>query len=190
MQDGDLVLIDAGCEFDYYASDVTRTFPVNGRFSAEQRAIYDNVLEAHEAALECIVPGRHWNDAHEAALKVITGGLKRIGLLQGRVSKLIRDGDYRRFFMHRTGHWLGMDVHDVGDYKISETWRLLEPGMVMTVEPGIYIAEDSAGVPKRWRGIGIRIEDDVLVTKTGHEVLTRDLPRAAEEIEALVGGHG
>lgn len=190
MQDGDLVLIDAGCEFDYYASDVTRTFPVNGRFTDEQRTIYDIVLEAHTAALECIAPGRHWNEAHEAALKVITRGLCRVGLLQGRLPKLIRDGDYRRFFMHRTGHWLGMDVHDVGDYKVSEHWRMLEPGMVMTVEPGIYIAEEGRGVPKRWRGIGIRIEDDVLVTKTGNEVLTRDLPRAPEEIEAMVGIHG
>jgi Xaa-Pro aminopeptidase len=190
MQDGDLVLIDAGCEYDYYASDVTRTFPVNGRFTAEQRTIYDIVLEAHDAALECIAPGRHWNEAHDAALKVITRGLKRVGLLQGRLPKLIRDGDYRRFFMHRTGHWLGMDVHDVGDYKVSEHWRMLEPGMVMTVEPGIYIAEDDRSVPKPWRGIGIRIEDDVLVTRTGCDVLTRDLPWAAEEIEAMVGIHG
>jgi Xaa-Pro aminopeptidase len=190
MQDGDLVLMDAGCEFEYYASDVTRTFPVNGRFTAEQRAIYDIVLDAHTAALACIAPGHHWNDAHEAAVKVITRGLQRVGLLQGRLPNLIRDGEYRQFFMHRTGHWLGMDVHDVGDYKISDTWRMLEPGMVMTVEPGIYIAEDSRSVPKRWRGIGIRIEDDVLVTKDGCEVLTGDLPRAPEEIEAMVGIYG
>ena len=187
MKDGDLVLIDAGCEYDYYASDVTRTFPVNGRFTDEQRAIYDIVLEAHGAALASITPGRHWNEPHDAAVKAITRGLQRIGLLKGRLPALIRNGAYRRFFMHRTGHWLGMDVHDVGDYKVSGHWRMLEPGMIMTVEPGIYIAEDSRGVPKRWRGIGIRIEDDVLVTRDGYEILTGDLPTAPEEIEALVG---
>ena len=187
MEDGDLVLIDAGCEYDYYASDVTRTFPVNGRFTEEQRAIYDIVLEAHDAALASIAPERHWNEAHDAAVRVITRGLRRIGLLKGRLPTLISSGAYRQFFMHRTGHWLGMDVHDVGDYKVSGHWRMLEPGMVMTVEPGIYIAEDSRSVPKRWRGIGIRIEDDVLVTREGHEVLTRDLPRTPEEIEAMVG---
>lgn len=187
MQDGDLVLIDIGCEYDYYASDVTRTLPVNGKFSAEQRAIYDIVFKAHEAALECIAPGRHWNEPHEAAVKAITRGLKQIGLLKGSLPALIRDGAYRKFFMHRTGHWLGMDVHDVGDYKIAEHWRELEPGMVMTVEPGIYIASPSKGVPKRWWGIGVRIEDDVLVTRNGHDVLTKDLPRDADSIESLVG---
>jgi len=187
MQDGELVLVDAGCEFDYYASDVTRTYPVNGRFTTEQRQVYDIVLAAHQAALECIGPGRHWNEAHEAAVKAITSGLQKIGLLKGRLPTLIREEAYRPFFMHRTGHWLGMDVHDVGDYKVADHWRLLEPGMVMTVEPGIYIAEHSRGVPKRWWGIGIRIEDDVLVTRDGHEVLTRHLPREPEEVEALVG---
>jgi Xaa-Pro aminopeptidase len=187
MQDGELVLLDAGCEYDYYASDITRTFPVNGRFSEEQRTVYEIVLEAHDAAVECIAPGRHWNEAHDAAVKAITRGLRRIGLLNGRLPALIRDGACRPFFMHRTGHWLGMDVHDVGDYKVSEQWRMLEAGMVMTVEPGIYIAENSRGVPKRWRGIGIRIEDDVLVTKDGCEVLTRDLPRGPDEVEAMVG---
>jgi len=185
--DGDLVLIDIGCEYDYYASDVTRTFPANGRFSEAQREIYEIVLEAHAAALECVAPGRHWNDPHEAAVKVITRGLRSIGLLEGRLPNLIRDGAYRPYFMHRTGHWLGLDVHDVGDYKVSDHWRLLEPGMTLTVEPGIYIAPGARGVPKRWQGIGVRIEDDVVVTKDGHEVLTRDLPRGVEEIEALVG---
>jgi Xaa-Pro aminopeptidase len=187
MADGDLVLVDIGCEHDYYASDVTRTFPVNGRFSDAQRAVYEIVLAAHQAALEHIAPGSHWNEAHNAAVKVITLGLRRIGLIKGNLTSLIKKQAYQRFFMHRTGHWLGMDVHDVGDYKVSDQWRLLEPGMVMTVEPGVYIADRSRGVPKRWWGIGVRIEDDVLVTRDGHEVLTRDLPRQPDEIESLVG---
>lgn len=187
IEDGDLVLADIGCEYDYYASDVTRTFPANGRFSDEQRAIYEIVLDAHAAALEYVAPGFHWNEPHEAAVKAVTRGLRSIGLLEGRLPNLIRDGAYRRFFMHRTGHWLGLDVHDVGDYKVSDHWRLLERGMVMTVEPGIYIAPGSRGIAKRWWGIGVRIEDDVAVTANGHEVLTRDLPRGIDEIEALVG---
>lgn len=187
MQDGDLVLIDIGCEYQNVASDVTRTIPVNGKFSTEQRALYDVVLEAQEAALAMVAPGRHWNEPHEAAVRVITRGLRDLGLLKGRLATLIRDGAYQRFFMHRTGHWLGMDVHDVGDYKVSGHWRLLEPGMVLTVEPGIYIPERSRGVAKRWQGIGIRIEDDVVVTRDGHDVLTKDLPRMAEDIETLVG---
>ncbi len=187
IEDGDLVLIDIGCEYDHYASDVTRTFPANGRFTAEQRAIYEIVFAAHTAAIECIAPGRHWNDPHDAAVKVVTRGLRDIGLLKGRLPTLIRDGAYRQFFMHRTGHWLGLDVHDVGDYKVSGQWRLLEPGMTLTVEPGIYIASGNRNVPRRWRGIGVRIEDDVLVTKDGCDVLTRDLPRSADEIEAMVG---
>jgi Xaa-Pro aminopeptidase len=187
IEDGDLVLVDVGCEYDYYASDVTRTFPANGRFSDAQRAIYEIVLDAHSAALEYIAPGCHWNESHEAAVKAVTLGLRKLGLLEGRLPNLIRDGAYRRFFMHRTGHWLGLDVHDVGDYKVADHWRLLEPGMVMTVEPGIYIAPGSRGVAKRWWGIGVRIEDDVAVTSSGHEILTRDLPRGVDEIEALVG---
>ncbi len=187
IEDGDLVLIDIGCEYDYYASDVTRTFPANGRFSDAQREIYEIVLEAHGAALARIAPGHHWNEPHEAAVKAITRGLRAIGLLKGRLPTLIRDGAYRRFFMHRTGHWLGLDVHDVGDYKVSDHWRQLEPGMSLTVEPGLYIAPGSRGVPKRFRGIGVRIEDDVVVTRDGHEVLTQDLPRNVEEVEALVG---
>ncbi|MFQ5634187.1 MAG: aminopeptidase P N-terminal domain-containing protein [Gammaproteobacteria bacterium] len=187
IRDGDLVLVDIGCEFDCYASDVTRTFPANGRFTEAQKAIYEIVLDAHAAALECIAPGRHWNEPHDAAVKAITRGLRGIGLLEGRLPNLIRDGAYRQFFMHRTGHWLGLDVHDVGDYKVSDHWRLLEPGMTMTVEPGIYIAPGSKGVPRRWQGIGVRIEDDVVVTRDGHDVLTRDLPRGVAEVEAMVG---
>jgi Xaa-Pro aminopeptidase len=187
IEDGDLVLIDIGCEYEHYASDVTRTFPANGRFTEEQRAIYEIVLAAHTAALECIAPGRHWNDPHDVAVKVVTRGLRDIGLLKGRLPTLIRDGAYRQFFMHRTGHWLGLDVHDVGDYKVSGQWRLFEPGMTLTVEPGIYIASGNRNVPRRWWGIGVRIEDDVLVTKDGCEVLTRDLPRSADEVEAMVG---
>ncbi len=190
MRDGELVLVDAGCEYDYYASDVTRTYPVNGRFTPEQRTIYDIVLEAHGMALQAIAPGRHWNEAHDAAVQVVTRGLQNLGFLKGSLPTLIRDGAYRRFFMHRTGHWLGMDVHDVGDYKVAEHWRMLEPGMVMTVEPGIYIAENSRGVPKCWHGIGVRIEDDILVTRDGYEILSRNLPRAPEEVEAMVGHHG
>jgi Xaa-Pro aminopeptidase len=187
MADGELVLVDIGCEHDYYASDVTRTYPVNGRFTDAQRTIYEIVLAAHQAALEHIAPGRHWNEPHDAAVKAITLGLRRIGLLKGNLTSLIKKKAYQRFFMHRTGHWLGMDVHDVGDYKVSDQWRLLEPGMVMTVEPGVYIADRSRGVPKRWWGIGVRIEDDVLVTRDGNEILTRDLPREPDEIESLVG---
>lgn len=186
LSDGDLVLADVGCEFDYYASDVTRTWPVNGRFSPEQRALYELVLEAHAAAIREIRPGLHWNDPHEAAVRVITRGLVEMGLLKGEVRRLIAEGSYRRFFMHRTGHWLGMDVHDVGDYKIADNWRLLEPGMVMTVEPGIYVPE-SRSIPRRWRGIGIRIEDDVLVTREGHEVLTAALPVQPDALESLIG---
>ncbi len=187
MHTGDLLLVDAGCEYDCYASDVTRTYPVDGRFSPAQRAIYDIVLEAHGAALKATRPGNHWNDPHDAAVRVIARGLRRLGLLEGSVAAIIRSGAYRQFFMHRTGHWLGMDVHDVGDYKVGDQWRVLEPGMVLTVEPGIYIPAGTGGVPRRWRGIGVRIEDDVLVTRDGQEMLTSALPRKAEEIEALVG---
>jgi Xaa-Pro aminopeptidase len=185
LKDGDLLLIDAGCEYDYYASDVTRTLPVNGRFSAEQRAIYEIVLEAQLAAIERTCKGNHWNDPHDAAVRVITRGLRKLGLLDGSVPKLIRDGAYREFFMHRTGHWLGMDVHDVGDYRVDDEWRLLEPGMVTTVEPGIYISARSR-VAARWRNIGIRIEDDVAVTREGPDVLSRDLAKDPDEIEKLM----
>ncbi|WP_437270227.1 Xaa-Pro aminopeptidase [Stutzerimonas balearica] len=186
LKDGDLVLIDAGCEIDCYASDITRTFPVNGRFSAEQKAIYELVLAANEEAFKHIAPGRHWNEAHEATVRVITAGLVELGLLQGEVDALIASEAYKPFYMHRAGHWLGMDVHDVGDYKVGGVWRELEPGMCMTVEPGIYIAADNQNVERSWRGIGVRIEDDVVVTKTGCQVLTGGVPKRVEEIEALM----
>ncbi len=158
------MLIDAGCEIDCYASDITRTFPVSGKFSPEQKAIYELVLAAQEAAFNEIAPGKHWNEAHEATVRVITAGLVELGLLEGAVDELIAAEAYKPFYMHRAGHWLGMDVHDVGDYKVGGEWRVLEPGMAMTVEPGIYIAVDNAEVASDWRGIGVRIEDDVVVT--------------------------
>ncbi len=186
LKNGDLVLIDAGCELDYYAADITRTFPVNGKFSPEQKALYEICLQAQlEAIAEC-KPGKHWNDPHEATVRVITAGLVKIGLLEGDVDELIKSEAYKEFYMHRAGHWLGMDVHDVGDYKVGGEWRVLEPGMVMTVEPGIYVAPDNERVAKKWRGIGIRIEDDVVITKDGNEVLTKDVPKTVAEIEALM----
>jgi Xaa-Pro aminopeptidase len=187
LKDGDLLLIDAGCELDYYASDITRTFPVNGRFSPEQRAVYEVVLEAQTAAIEKIVTGNHWNDPHDAAVRVITKGLRKLGLLDGTLPKLVKDGAYRQFYMHRTGHWLGMDVHDVGDYKVGDEWRVLEHGMVMTVEPGIYIP-NKRNVPKAFRNIGIRIEDDVAVTSKGPDVLSKGLEKDPDDIEALMQG--
>jgi Xaa-Pro aminopeptidase len=186
LRSGDLLLIDAGCEVDCYASDITRTFPINGRFSPEQRALYDIVLEANLAAIERVKPGNHWNEPHEAAVRAITQGLIRVGLLKGKVAKLEESGAYRKFFMHRTGHWLGMDVHDVGDYKIGNEWRVFEPGMALTIEPGIYVAPGTPGVPRKYHGIGIRIEDDVVVTRDGCEVLTNGVPKAPLEIERLM----
>ncbi len=188
LEDGDLVLIDAGCEIDCYASDITRTFPVNGKFSPEQKAIYELVLAANEEAFKHIAPGKHWNEAHEATVRVITAGLVELGLLEGDVEALIAAEAHKAFYMHRAGHWLGLDVHDVGDYKIGGEWRVLEPGMAMTVEPGIYIAADNQDVAGKWRGIGVRIEDDVVVTKTGCEILTSGVPKAVAEIEALMAG--
>ncbi len=186
LKDGDLVLIDAGCEIDCYASDITRTFPVSGRFSTEQKAIYELVLAANEEAFKHIAPGKHWNEAHEATVRVITAGLVELGLLNGDVDELIAAEAYKPFYMHRAGHWLGMDVHDVGDYKVGGEWRVLEPGMAMTVEPGIYIAADNQDVAKKWRGIGVRIEDDVVVTRHGCEILTSGVPKSVAEIEALM----
>jgi len=185
LVDGDLLLIDAGCEYDYYASDVTRTLPVNGRFTPEQRAVYEIVLEAQLAAIDKTVRGNHWNDPHDAAVRIITKGLKKIGLLQGTLAKLIKDLAYREFFMHRTGHWIGMDVHDVGDYKVGDEWRFLEPGMVTTVEPGIYIPASSK-VPAKWRNIGVRIEDDVAVTNNGPDVLSKGLAKEPGDIERMM----
>ena len=186
LKDGDLVLIDAGCELDFYASDITRTFPVSGKYSEPQRLLYQLVLDSQLAAIEEVKPGNHWNDPHVAAVKVRTEGLVKLGLLDGDVDSLIKDETYKVFYMHRTGHWLGMDVHDVGEYKVGDEWRVLEPGMVMTVEPGLYIAPDCETVDPKWRGIGIRIEDDVIVTKSGHEVMTSGVPKSVEEIEALM----
>lgn len=186
LRDGDLVLVDAGCEFEHYAADVTRTFPVNGRFNPEQKAIYELVLEAHAAAIEQVAPGNHWNQPHDASVRVITAGLIRLGLLDGEVDELIATEAYREFYMHRVGHWLGLDVHDVGDYRVGDEWRLLEPGMVMTIEPGIYISPHNKDVARKWRGIGVRIEDDVLITRDGCEVLTAAAPRTVAEIEATM----
>ena len=185
LADGDLLLIDAGCELDYYASDITRTIPVSGKFSPEQRAVYEIVLEAQLAAIEKTRTDSHWNEPHDAAVKVVTRGLKKIGLLDGTLARLIKDGAYREYFMHRTGHWLGMDVHDVGDYKVGDEWRLLESGMVTTVEPGIYIPA-SRKVPARWHNIGIRIEDDVAVMNNGPDVLSKGLVKDPDEIESLM----
>jgi len=188
MRDGDLVLIDAGCELEYYASDVSRTFPVNGRFSREQRALYEVVLQAQLAAIAQIKPGNHWNQPHNASVRVITEGLLELGLLRGKVDKLIEREAYREFYMHRVGHWLGLDVHDVGDYRVAGEWRQLEAGMVMTVEPGIYVSPQNSKVARKWRGIGIRVEDDVLVTPGGCEILSAAVPKTVEDIEALMAG--
>ena len=186
VKEGDLVLIDAGCEYDHYASDITRTFPANGRFSPEQKAIYEIVLQAQQAAIAAILPGAAWDEPHNASIKAITSGLVKLGLLKGRVSKLVKSEAYKEFYMHRVGHWIGLDVHDVGDYKIDDKWRLLEPGMVTTIEPGIYIAPDNKRVAKKWRGIGVRIEDDVLVTRTGHRILSTGIPKTVSEIESFM----
>ncbi|MDR9435891.1 MAG: Xaa-Pro aminopeptidase [Thiohalophilus sp.] len=188
LNDGDLLLIDAGAEYDYYAADISRTFPVNGRYSKAQRTLYEIVLEAQYAAIEQVKPGNHWNDPHEAAVKVLTQGLKDVGILKGSLNKLLEDQAYKPYYMHRTGHWLGMDVHDVGDYKVDTEWRVLEPGMTLTIEPGLYISARHSEVAKKWHNTGIRIEDDVLVTKEGCEVLTRDVPKDPDEIEALMAG--
>jgi Xaa-Pro aminopeptidase len=185
LVDGDLLLIDAGAEIDCYAADITRTFPVNGRFTAEQKALYEVVLEAQLAAIASVKPGRCWNDPHDAAVAVLTEGLIDLGLLSGNANERIEDNSYRRFYMHRTGHWLGLDVHDVGDYKINNEWRLLESGMALTVEPGLYIAP-AKDIDLCWHNIGIRIEDDVLVTAKGHEVLTGGAPKLPVEVEALM----
>lgn len=185
LNDKELVLIDAGAEYQGYAADITRTFPVNGKFTAAQKEIYEVVLKAQEAAFAKVKPGNHWNDPHDAAVKELTRGMVDIGLLKGRPAQLIKDSSYMKYYMHRTGHWLGMDVHDVGDYKVDDKWRLFEPGMVLTVEPGLYIPSGIRGA-RRWWGIGVRIEDDLAVTKDGYELLTKGLPRTVDEIEAVM----
>ena len=184
-KDGDLVLVDAGCEYDYYASDITRTFPVNGVFSPAQKEIYGLVLRAQQAAINQVKAGNHWNQPHEAAAKVIAEGLLQLKLLKGTLTSVLEKGSYKRFFPHRTGHWLGMDVHDVGNYKAAGEWRVFEEGMVLTVEPGIYIVE-SKDIPKKWWNIGVRIEDDILVTKDGYEVLSKNCPKTIAEIEEIM----
>jgi Xaa-Pro aminopeptidase len=186
IADGGLILIDAGCELDYYAADITRTFPVNGKFSPEQKALYELVLKAQLAAIEQVKPGNSWNAAHEVAVEVLVTGLLELGLLTGDIEQLIEDESYKVFYMHRTGHWLGMDVHDVGEYRINKEWRSLKEGMVLTIEPGLYIAPDCKDVDPRWRGIGIRIEDDVVVTADGHHILSHKVPKTVAEIEALM----
>lgn len=188
LKEGDLLLIDAGAEIDGYAADITRTFPVNGKYSGEQRAIYELVLASQEAAIEKVRPGNHWNDPHDVAVRVLVDGLRDLKLLNGSSDELVEKGHYKKFYMHRTGHWLGMDVHDVGDYKIDNDWRQMEPGMVTTVEPGLYIAGGDDSIDQRWWNIGVRIEDDVLVTRQGNEVLSKDVPKSVDEIEALMAG--
>jgi Xaa-Pro aminopeptidase len=185
LRDGELLLIDAGCEYQYYASDVTRTFPVHAPFSQLQRELYSIVLDAQLKAIETVKPGVHFDDPHEAALQVLVAGMISVGLLKGSVDEVIAQGSYRRFYMHRTSHWLGMDVHDAGLYRVGGKSRVLEPGMVLTVEPGLYISADDDSVPAHFRGIGIRIEDDVLVTESGHEVLTAQIPKQIPDIECL-----
>ena len=186
LKDGDLVLIDAACEYEFYASDITRTFPVNGKFSPEQKALYNIVLDAQLAAIDATRIGNHYKYPHEVAVKILTQGLVDLGLLSGNVDELVESEAFRQFFMHGTGHWLGMDVHDVGAYKHGEDWRAYEAGMVVTVEPGLYIAPDDETVDAKWRGIGIRIEDDVLVTENGPLVLTKNVVKTVEEIEQLM----
>jgi Xaa-Pro aminopeptidase len=186
LKSGDLLLIDAGAECDHYAADITRTFPVSGRFTEPQKQLYQLVLDAQAAAIAQVKPGLPWHMAHDASVEVLTKGLVSLGLLKGKVSKLIKEEKYKQFYMHRIGHWLGMDVHDVGDYKLDKEWRLLEPGMVLTIEPGLYIPADCQTVDEQWRGIGIRIEDDVLVTEDGYEILTNGVPKTIAEIESIM----
>jgi Xaa-Pro aminopeptidase len=186
IADGDLLLVDAGAEVDCYASDITRTYPANGRWSGEQRAIYELVLAAQHAAIDAIRPGNSWIAPHDAAVRTITKGLVRLGLLKGTADENLKSEAYKRFFMHKTGHWLGLDVHDVGDYRVDGEFRELEPGMVMTVEPGIYVAPDEKSVAAKWRGIGVRIEDDVVVTRAAPRVLTEAVPTDPDAIEQLL----
>lgn len=186
LRNGDLVLIDAGCEWQHYASDVTRTFPVNGRFSAEQKAIYELVLAAQSAVIAQVAPGVRWDALQLTAITIITTGLVKLGILSGKVDRLIEDKAYLPFYMHNIGHWIGLDVHDVGAYKINGEWRTLEPGIVLTVEPGIYISAGEKGVDRKWWNIGVRIEDDVLVTPMGCDVLTAQIPKTVNDIEKIM----
>ena len=186
IQENDLILIDAATEYEYYDSDVTRTIPASGKFSDEQKAVYNIVLEAQLAAIEMVKPGNRYDDFNKKATQVITEGLVKLGLLAGKVDKLIEENEHRKFYMHNAGHWLGLDTHDVGKLKIDGKSRAFEPGMVITVEPGIYIDAETEGVPEKYRNIGIRIEDDVLVTKDGNDILTADIPKRIEDIERIM----
>ena len=186
LKDGDLVLIDAACEYEFYASDITRTFPVNGKFSPEQKALYNIVLNAQLAAIDAVQVGNSYKEPHHVAVEILVQGLLDLGIMQGDLNQIIETESYRQFYMHGTGHWLGMDVHDVGSYKVGEDWRAYEVGMVVTIEPGLYIAPDDETVDAKWRGIGIRIEDDVVVTENGPLVLTKDVVKTVEDIEALM----
>ena len=186
LKDGDLVLIDAACEYQLYASDITRTFPVNGKFSSEQKALYEVVLKAQLAAIDAVRIGNSYKEPHRIAVRILVQGLLDLGLMQGDIEQIIESESFHQFYMHGTGHWLGMDVHDVGSYKIEGEWRAYEEGMTVTVEPGLYIAPDDETVDAKWRGIGIRIEDDVVVTKNGPRVLTAAVVKTVEEIEALM----
>jgi Xaa-Pro aminopeptidase len=188
MASGDLLLVDAGAEYAGYASDITRTWPVSGTYSKEQRALYQCVLDAQAAAMAVARPGKTWIDGHEAAVEVLADGLLSLGLLKGTLKANLASGAYKRFYMHKTGHWIGLDVHDVGEYKVAGDFRELEPGMAFTIEPGLYIAPGSKGVPPKYQGIGIRIEDDVLITKDGCRNLTAGVPKAVDEVEALLAG--
>ena len=181
----DLILIDSGAELDYYAGDISRTFPASGKFSKAQKILYNIVLEAQLAAIDKVQPDNHWNEPHEAAVKVLTRGLRDIGVLKGKLPQLMKDEAYKPYYMHRTGHWLGMDVHDVGEYKVNGEWRLLEPGMVLTVEPGLYLG-NTKKIPRQFRNTGIRIEDDVVVTRNGHEIISDAVPKTVADIEALM----
>ena len=185
MRTGELLLIDAGAEYDFYAADITRTSPIGARFTGLQRSLYEVVLDAQLKAIEAIKPGAHFDDAHEVALRVLVDGMRQLGMLRGSADEIIESGAYRRYYMHRTSHWLGMDVHDVGLYRVDGASRVLEPGMVLTVEPGLYIAPDDDEVADSFRGVGIRIEDDVLVTADGHEVMTAATPKTIADVEAL-----
>ncbi|CAM2853000.1 Xaa-Pro aminopeptidase [Acinetobacter celticus] len=186
LKDGDLVLIDAACEYQLYASDITRTFPVNGKFSPEQKALYEVILKAQIAAIDAVRVGNSYKEPHHVAVRIMVQGLLDLGLMQGNLEKIIQKESFRQFYMHGTGHWLGMDVHDVGSYKVEGDWRTYEEGMVVTVEPGLYIAPDDETVDTKWRGIGIRIEDDVAVTKNGPRVLTAAVVKSVEDIETLM----
>ena len=185
IADGDLVLVDAGCEYDHYTADITRTWPANGTFSPAQRAVYEIVLATQVAAIAMARPGATLDQIHEFCVRSLTEGMVKLGLLSGDVDELIKDLSYRKFYMHGTSHWLGLDVHDAGAYTIDGIPRALEPGMVITVEPGLYIAHDAPDVPEALRGIGVRIEDDIVITDGEPEVLTAACPKSIADLEAL-----